>query len=315
MTPKLQPLAILFADIAGSSGLYQNYGDEQALTAIEGCLAVLRAAAAVYHGRVVKTIGDELMVVFPSADEAFCAAFEMQWRVVDLPACGADKLAVRIGFHYGQTIEQDGDVFGDSVNIAARLVRLAKPGQILTSARTMAAVDRVHAAHARKLNNFKLRGMEHEETLYEGLWHDNENITAFISGVLPQSLGSGRLVLRYGDVATGVGAECQGLTLGRDPASDVVVTSRRASRMHARIERRRDKFILIDQSSNGTFITDENGHETVLRLEEMALHGRGLVSFGEPVVAGGAGLLEFICEDEVQAVQATGPVLKQANGG
>ena len=312
MTPKNQPLAIMFADIAGSSGLYQNYGDEQALEAIDGCLAALRAAGDVYGGRVVKTIGDELMAVFPSADAAFCAAFEMQWRVADLPACGADKLAVRIGFHYGQALQQDGDVFGDSVNIAARLVQLAKPGQILTSGRTMAEVDRVHAAHARKLNTFKLRGMEHEETLYEGLWQDNDNITAFISGVLPQSAGSGRLILRYGDVATGVGADCHDLTLGRDAGCDVVVTSRRASRMHARIERRRDKFILIDQSSNGTFITDQNGHETVLRLEEMALRGRGFVSFGEPVVAGSAELLEFVCETAAEASMESAPSLAAA---
>lgn len=307
MTPKTPQIAILFADVAGSTGLYQNYGDEQALTAIERCLGVLRDATAEYRGRVIKTIGDALMVVFDSADDAFCAAFEMQWRVEDLPACGTDKLAVRIGYHYGPALQQDGDVFGDSVNIAARLSAIAKAGQILTSGRTMAVVDRVNAAHARKLRTFKLRGMEHEETLYEGLWRDNENITALISGVMHPSPGSVRLILRYADVETRVGPECQSVALGRDPGSNVVVTSRRASRMHARIERRRDKFILIDQSSNGTFVTDEIGQETVLRLEEMALRGRGLVSFGEPVSAGGAGLLEFICETEAEEAPAQAP--------
>ena len=314
MTPPPEQLAILFADVAGSSGLYQNHGDARALAAIERCLGVLAAATAEYRGRVVKTIGDELMVVFASADDAFCAACEMQWRVADLPACGADKLAIRIGFHYGQALQQDGDVFGDSVNIAARLAALAKAGQIITSARTIAAVDRVHAAHARKLRTFKLRGMEHEETLYEALWQDNENVTALISGVLPMSPGSARLVLRYGGAVTGFGPACQSVTLGRDPGSDVVVASRRASRLHAHIERRRDKFILVDQSSNGTYVTDENGRETVLRMEEMALRGRGMVSFGEPLTAGAGQLLEFICETDAE-VPAESPRMLSARAG
>ena len=300
MNPHNEPLAILFADVAGSSGLYQNHGDTQALASIERCLTVLAAATVEYRGRVIKTIGDELMAVFASADDAFCAACEMQWRIADLPACGADKLAVRIGFHYGQALQQDSDVFGDSVNIAARLVELAKAGQIITSGRTMAAIDRVHAAHARNLGAFRLRGMDQEETLHEALWHDNENITALISGVMPRSPGSARLVLRYDNVVTGVGPEFQSVTLGRDPGSDIVVTSRRASRVHARIDRRRDKFILVDQSSNGTYVTDERGRETVLRLEEMALRGRGVVSFGEPVTAGAGGMLEFICGTEAE---------------
>ena len=312
MTPSIEQLAVLFADIAGSSGLYQNHGDERALAAIEGCLNVMRAATAEYRGRVIKTIGDELMVVFASADDAFCAACEMQWRIADLPACGVDTLAVRIGFHFGQTLLQDADVFGDSVNIAARLAALAKPGQIITSGRTMAVVDRVHAAHARKLRTFKLRGMEHEETLFEALWQDNENVTVLMSGVLPQSPGSARLVLRYGEQVIGVGPARESVTLGRDPTGDVVVSNRRASRSHARIERRGDKYILIDQSSNGTYVTDENGRETVLRLEEMALRGRGFVSFGEPVIADALGLLEFICETDVEIAAESPPLLARA---
>ena len=309
MKPQPAPLAILFADVAGSSGLYQNHGDALALASIERCLAVLAAVTVECRGRVVKTIGDELMAVFNSADDAFCAAREMQWRVADVPACGTDKLAVRIGFHFGQALQQDDDVFGDSVNIAARLVELAKAGQIITSGRTMESVDRVHAAHARKLSTLKLRGMEREETLYEGLWHDNDNITALMSGVMPQSNDGPSLELRYGGAVIDVGPATQNMTLGRDPRSGVVVTSRRASRVHARIERRRDKFILVDQSSNGTYVTDENGRETVLRMEEMALRGRGRVSFGEPVSARAGELLEYTCQTEAEeSAETSGPL-------
>jgi pSer/pThr/pTyr-binding forkhead associated (FHA) protein len=68
--------------------------------------------------------------------------------------------------------------------------------------------------------------------------------------------------------------------LGRDPENDVVIADRMASRLHARIERRRDKFVLVDQSSNGTYVTVEGEPEIHVRREEIILHGRGQISFG-----------------------------------
>ena len=293
MNANTSNLAILFADVAGSSGLYERHGNALALAAIERCIDVMRAATLESNGRVVKTIGDELMVVFNNTEDAFCAACEMQWRVCELPPCGTDRIAVRIGFHFGQTLQQDGDVFGDSVNIAARLVELAKAGQILTSGRTFDIMGPPHTAHMRKLNSLSFRGMSHIETIYEGLWQSDENITALLSGVMAEPSAQDQAELSYGGELIAFDPQCKCVTFGREATNSVVVSSRKASRVHARIERRREKLILIDQSANGTYVMDEQGRETVLRLEEMALRGRGFVSFGEPVVAGGESLLEY----------------------
>jgi adenylate cyclase len=301
MSANTRNLAILFADVAGSTGLYQKYGDVRALAAIDSCIGVMRAVTSQLNGRVIKTIGDEVMAVFDTPEDAFCASCEMQWRVMDLPWCGSDRTEVRIGFHYGQTLQQNDDVFGDSVNIAARLVGIAKAGQILTSGRTFDVIGRAHSAHMRKLNSLTLRGMSHSETIYEGLWQDDENITALLSGTLAQPRVDAEAKLRYGGVRIDFDPQCKRMTFGRDPVNTVVVSSRKASRVHARIERRRDKLILIDQSANGTFITDERGRDSVLRLEEMSLRGHGFVSFGEPVVAGSAGLLEYSLDDDRHA--------------
>jgi adenylate cyclase len=296
MNPNSCTLAIMFADVAGSSGLYEKHGDELALESIERCLNVMRAVASEFSGRVIKTIGDELMVVFDNPEDAFCASCEIQWRVSDLAPCGTDKLGVRIGFHFGEALQQDDDVFGDSVNIAARVVELAKAGQILTSGRTYDVMGITHTAHMRKLNSLSLRGMSHVETLYEGLWQDDENITALLSGVMDEPGMHALAKLNYAGKAIDFDAQCKLVTFGRDLTNSVVVTSRKASRAHARIERRREKLILIDQSANGTYVTDEQGRETVLRLEEMALRGRGLISFGEPVATGNVSLLEYMLE-------------------
>jgi class 3 adenylate cyclase len=295
-------VAILFADVAGSTGLYQNHGDERALAAINRCLEVMQAITTEYRGQIVKTIGDELMAVFNSVDDAFCAACEMQWRVRDLPPCGSDQLAVRIGFNFGPALQRDNDVFGDSVNIAARLVDLAKPGQIITSGRVVEAMDSAHASHLRKLNVLTLRGTAQQETIFEALWQDGENITALISSVTTGRHAAATLLLRYRGTELRVEPKRNGVSLGRDQASDLVIASRKASRLHARIEQRRDKFILSDHSANGTYVTDEHGRETILRLEEMALIGRGMVAFGEPARAGDPGVLSFLCEADAGAL-------------
>jgi len=126
-------LAVLFADVSGSTALYEKLGDRAALAAVESVLNLLKRAVAVQQGRVVKTIGDEVMAVFESADAALQAAVDMQTQVTELPAVGDVCLGIRVGFHAGPVLEERGDVFGDAVNTAARLAGLANGGQIITS--------------------------------------------------------------------------------------------------------------------------------------------------------------------------------------
>jgi hypothetical protein len=203
---------------------------------------------------------------------------------------------VRIGFHFGPALEQAGDMFGDAVNVAARLVEMAQAGQIITDERTLAAVGKPVPVRARKLHRVALRGSATEERLVVAIWQDSTDVTSLVSrSVLTASSGK-RLVLRYGGQEFVVGPDRPRVSLGRDVGNDVLVSSTRASRIHAIIEWRGSKFILADRSTNGTFVATEGAGETVLRREEMALLGRGFVSFGDPVVPGAQGLLGFVCD-------------------
>jgi len=294
-------LAILFADVAGSTSIYQRHGDRAALHWIGTALEAMKAVSESNHGRVVKTIGDELMAVFTTADDAFRAACEIQWQMDELPPLGNDHIAVRIGFHHGPALDRDGDVFGDSVNVAARLVGIAKAGQIITSGRTLAAVDRQLAMHTRKLDRIALKGMSVEETIFEALWNDSDEMTTMLTSPIAALVAAdARLALHYEGVDFELGPGRLRLTLGREPTNDVVIVSRRASRVHARIEWRRDKFVLVDQSTNGTYVQSDTGAEVFLRIEELALTGRGTIAFGHPIAKAGGEVMRFSWETSRQ---------------
>src|SRR5450631_3697808 len=126
MASTTRNLVVLFADISGSTKLYEFLGNVDALATIDRCLAIVKRVCVDFGGRVVKTIGDEVLAVFPAADAAAQAAIEVQLRISKQRTPRDTPVLMHIGFHSGPTIEDEGDVFGDAVNVAARLT--ARPG-------------------------------------------------------------------------------------------------------------------------------------------------------------------------------------------
>jgi class 3 adenylate cyclase len=289
-------LATLFADVASSTRLYEQFGDAAAHAAIEGCLTALKRVTDECGGRTIKTIGDELMAVFPSAEAACQAAVEMQWRVLDLPLVGSERLAIRIGFHYGAAVEHDGDVFGDSVNVAARLAEVANPRQIIVSGQAVAALPAPLAAGTRRLWPMPLKGKSEPIEVLEVLWDGGDETTLTLSAQFEPPRVPLRMRLLYRGAEVVVDAEHPSVALGRDAGNEVVVDTRNASRVHARIEWRRDKFVLVDLSTNGTYVLDEQHQEIRLRREERILDGDGKLYFGRSHHAGGGECVEFYCE-------------------
>jgi adenylate cyclase len=288
---------VLFADVTGSTRLYEEAGDSRALDAIYKCLETLRRAVEASDGRVVKTTGDEVMAVFSTPDRAADAAARMHLAVESLPPLAGHKLGVRIGFHAGPVIQRDNDVFGDTVNLAARLVEQATRGQALTSAETVDLLTPALRGSTRRLYDITVRGKADEIALCELLWQKSADITDF--PVTHAARKPARLVLRLryrGHEIVRRRLE-ESIALGRDPASTVVVAEATASRHHCLIERRQDRYMVRDHSSNGTYITVEGVRgETVLRREEAALQGHGWIAFGQPK-ADAAEVLEYWCEE------------------
>jgi len=279
MTLVSKERAILFADVSGSTALYEKLGDKPAAKAIEACLGELREIVARRDGQVVKTIGDEIMVVFARPEAASAAARDMQLRVSSLAPVAGVKFAIRIGFHFGPVLEDKADFLGDGVNTAARLTSLAKSGQILTSGATANTLSTTQRIYLRDLDTVNVKGKQEAVRVYELLWGDSEDATQ-LSGLASSANVKATLTLEIGGRTLDFPEGKTVLTMGREKTCDIVVAEKTASRNHARIERSGLLFVLIDESTNGTYVAMEKDKEVLLRRDRIMLRGRGKIGFG-----------------------------------
>src|SRR5262249_40542080 len=277
------PCTILFVDVCDSTQLYETLGNARAQAIIAKTLDVLSRAATRHVGTIIKTIGDEVMCSFTTARDAAHAAVDMQRSVKQaaLEDLGIKSLAVRVGFHSGPVISHAADVFGDTVNVAARVVAHAKPGQILVAKQTVRKLPRDVAASMRFVGSTAVKGKKELVELYELIW-ERENLTLVQDVAAVESRPENiRLTVTLGDQTIELGQSRSVVHLGRGPENEFVVADPLASRMPARIEFRRDRFVLVDQSLNGTFVQVPGAPETVLRRDEMVLNETGLISLGK----------------------------------
>jgi class 3 adenylate cyclase len=286
-------IAIVFADVSGSTSLYERLGDHDARIAIETVLTALRKSIAIHDGRVVKTIGDEIMAALPSADAAIQAACDMQIRVSAIPPVSGMKLAIRIGFHFGPAIEKEGDFFGDAVNVAARMAGLAKGRQIITSGSTVDALSPLLRKSTRDLDTMAIKGKQDEVRIAEVLWQDSEDVTTLAPRESRADMQEPTLTLTYGSASLKLGAARTKASLGRDVTNDLAVADKMASRVHATIEYRRGQFLLEDQSTNGTFVKVDGDAEVVLKRDKILLRGRGVICLGHSAAAPGSEAVVF----------------------
>lgn len=288
-------LTILFADIAGSTRFYEMLGDRSAQRLVAESLSRLSDVACRYQGAVVKTIGDELMCTFQEADHAVIAAKAMQQTLENMPKiknCDVSRPNIYVGIHTGPVIKKGNDIFGDAVNLAARVVALAMPRQILITRQTVKALTPPHQSAVNYVDEKTVKGKSGQHKLYEYVW-EMEDVTLMlnrssVSEVLPFSLE-----LKYSGNIIKVDRYRPSVTMGRQNHNDVVLNYERISRSHARIEYRRGKFVLIDNSSNGTYVHRQGENDTYINREEASLYGTGVISLGRKATPGSPGAIHF----------------------
>lgn len=275
-------LAILFADISQSTKIYKTLGNQAGQKLIADCLKLMADVTSQHEGTVVKTIGDEIMCTFPSASHATEAAKGMQESLEQTPVLdkpGIGTVNIRIGIHSGPVIRSSGDVFGDAVIVAARMVALAKARQILTTEQTVEMLAPEARALTRRIDTTRLKGKPEELSIYEVIWAP-EDLTIMSKSALVAPIPQFSLKVRCGDTSIELDQTRPIASLGRHPTNDIVVDEVFVSRWHCRIEYRRGRFVLIDQSTNGTYVLTE-GHEIKhVRRDEITLYGHGIIGLG-----------------------------------
>ncbi len=275
-------VAILFADVVGSTQLYDKFGDAKASETVAACLDIMKEATLQFDGTVIKTIGDEVMATFPTVDDAMGAAMMMQSKITaDNKHEGRIPVSIRIGCHYGPVVQEQNDIFGAAVHTANRMTSQAKARQIILSGFSVEKMSPEFRKQTRQIDVATVRGRIDEVALYELLWQPDE-----ATSMLPtiewedKDLRTSKLELSFRNQKVELSDQRKSINIGRAEDNDLVIKGNLISRIHAKVEMRRGKFVLVDQSTNGTFLQNLQGEETFVRRDWTVLKGEGIIGLG-----------------------------------
>jgi adenylate cyclase len=272
-------VAILLADISGSTPLYEAIGDAAAARQIVACRDELRSIIARRGGTFIQSRGDDVLCTFAEPSSALRAACEL------LARSSASQLAIHGGMHVGPVVHAHGDVFGDAVNLTARLAALARPGEILTSKGFVDRMPPADRSSLRVLDTRILKGKSTPTEIYSLIPEDSAVRTEVVFGrgsghtrtKFQQVVADVSVTLRYADWSRPC-REQVSLSIGRSVECDLVIERSWVSRQHAVVTVRRGKVELEDRSSLGTYVSPRGGHEFFIRRETVVLTGSGTIS-------------------------------------
>jgi adenylate cyclase len=277
---------VVFADLVGSTGLFERLGDETAGRFVTQLTTALSRTFEEHSGRVVKLLGDGLFVVFPAEADAIAACISIQKRLKErpvLPGGTGSPVQMQMGVESGEVVEIAGDCYGDAVNSAARLADLAGAEQILTTQRVCSALAPLQQTQLRSLGPMYLRGKSEATEVFRVDWHMDRDSDATVMGVsmFKAAMKGIALELSAGTRVVRLEALGEKLTLGRAPTASLSLNDSRVSRVHATAEWRGGHFVLSDLSSFGSWVYMGNQTEpVVLRRTECYLVGQGEIALG-----------------------------------
>jgi adenylate cyclase len=291
-------MTILFADVAGSVALHEKLGDYEAHRIVVKCLEFMSETITECNGKVVEIIGDEVMSLFSTAEDAFAAS-----QGIQLAFNAEGSLGIRIGFHTGPTSFDNGHPYGDTVNVAARLAALAQAGQIVISESAQKRLTDVNQSSTRYFDRLKIKGKTTPYEVYEVLWGDQGKTT--LMRCLPSTPevkagGASSVTLTYNGIEHLLTGDMT-WTIGRTSECEIQIKSNSVSRSHVSITFHRGKILLQDLSTNGTYIRIDTGsgsstdQDIYLHREEWPMIGKGILGLGEPIRENNPYLVYFEC--------------------
>jgi adenylate cyclase len=290
---------IAFVDIVGSTRLYEAVGDDLAKQLVTAIEAEVARVVVENGGEVVEVVGDEVMCRFEDVNEAVLCACCIQEQIERFSNRQRITMSVRIGVHCGPAIVEDGRMFGDSVNVAARMAALARGRQIITTEQVVNHLRADLAGLSRRFDEVRVKGKREPLVIYDLLWRQ-DTVTSLVNEASAAPGIASLLRLCYSNKTFLIRAPCTGFSIGRDPANSLVVTASPVSRNHATIEFNRGKFVLVDTSTNGTYVLTHDQQSLYLRRETLPLWGHGLIGLGAPASEENPDVVHFKCRSTVR---------------
>jgi class 3 adenylate cyclase len=290
--------AVVFADLVGSTSMFERLGDADASQFVTRLTGMLGEVFAGHQGRVVKVLGDGLFVVFEDVTRAVEACVHVQNHLLKeriLPGGTGPAVQMQIGIESGEVVVIDGDCFGDTVNSAARLADLAGAGQILTTENVWKTLRPEQQATLRSMGPMYLRGKAEASHIYRVEWlAGRDEDSTMVGKPLLSAKKLEHLELTYGDQVLTVQPRGSKLTMGRSAEAGLIVNDPRVSRVHASVAWQGGHFLLCDTSSYGTWVyLGSQSEPVVLRRTECYLIGTGTIVAGCERTDANAPCIEF----------------------
>jgi len=283
---------VVFTDLHGSTAVFEALGNARATEKVTQITNWIVSTCESHNGKVVKTLGDGVLVLYQDGQSAVKAVVELQRqhvkRMAKFPAQTA--MPMRIGVASGEVVMVGKDCYGDAVNVASRLCDMCGPNQIWANAAALNAVDEAHGVTFRILGPINIRGRAEPCTVYQIEWREEE-ASDFLTmqGALDPAIASGdvdvlgrEIELSWSGVVKRFKSFELPISIGRVKNVEFLVNDPRVSRTHARLEWRNGSVVLFDMSSYGSWVRFNGaiGSDVLLRREECVLHGQGELALG-----------------------------------
>ena len=287
---RISDRTVLFADLRGSTALFETLGNAEATSVVTHCVNALGGPVSSYEGHVVKTLGDGLMAVFDEPLDAVQAAMLMHEVLEGMVNRGSERgassglraLRLQVGLARGEVVEMAGDCFGDAVNVAARLLDHAGDNETLLTVEVLQGLPLDLRSRFRSLDRLVLRGRAEPVQVHVlgGRRGASSDMAATQFGDVATVSEPDGLRLVWADQHRVFASQQTPVVLGRSPQATFCVDDGRVSRSHARVDWHSGSFQITDLSYNGTYVRFNDGEIVSLRRGSCTLHGSGTIGLG-----------------------------------
>lgn len=296
---------VVFADLYGSTGVFESLGNAKATEAVTQATNWVAEKITANGGRVVKLLGDGVLATFKKSPDAIATVVDIQrsyqLRLASLPP--QLYMPLRIGVVRGDVVLVDDDCYGDAVNTASRLSELTGPHQIWVNDKAIENGPKLSDVHFRFLGPIAIRGRSEPCNVYQIEWQEDQNSEYFTvqAPVNPSSQApfvdalGGQIEITFNEHRQTFQSFELPIHIGRFRKVDFIVNDPRVSRTHARIEWRNGSFMMVDESSYGSWVRFAgSGADLMLRRDECVLHGQGQIALGTSFADPTAPVVSFV---------------------